>query len=203
MKVTVNFTNNLAKKIGTKSITIDASTYRDIVSACQNLLPHIKSVVKNRTILSMICKDRIVSTNELDFKVSESVVTIVPAVAGGAATSFDSLGNLDIFYGATKAYSNEEIFLTGLNRRIIDSSLYGQAKTAFDISQRAAAREDGTYEGNEDPSTGFGTLNISSIYGQPIPLHFGLVRASGAVINSYIKHIQRGSIDSVSVSDYV
>ena len=39
--------------------------------------------------------------------------------------------------------------------------------------------------------------------GQAIPLHFGLVRTSGAVISQQVKHIQRGGIDRVRVADYL
>ena len=203
MRVTVKFSSILADRLKISELVVDATTYRDIIDACQNLLPGIRDIVKKRTVVSLVCNDKCVQLGELDFRISSECVTLVPSVAGGIASSFDSLGNLNIFYGASKAYSTEQMSISGLSRRIIDSSLFGQSETAFDISQRRSARDDGTLEGNEDPTTGFGSLNITSIYGQPIPLNFGLVRVSGAVINSYIKHIQRGSIDSVKVSDYV
>lgn len=203
MKVTVSFSKVLSQKVNISNISIDVYTYRDVLEACQNLLPEIKSIIKKRTFVSLVCNDRIVQPYELDFKISSDKITIVPTVGGGVATSFDSLGNLNIFYGASKTFSNEQQNLTGINRRIADSSLFGQAQTAFDISQRRTNRADGTIEGNEDPTTGFGSLTITSVYGQPIPLHFGLVRTGGAVINSYIKHIQRGGVDTVRVSDYV
>lgn len=203
MKVTVQFTKSLIKKLQLDCLTVEAESYRDIIEACKVLVPGLKNLLNSRILLSLVCEDKAITCSELDFKISSSQVFIVPAVCGGATTSFDSLGNLNIFYGASKAFSSEEMLITGFNRRVIDSSLFGQAQTAFDISQRKTLREDGVLEGSEDPTTGFGSLNITSAYGQPIPLHFGLVRVSGAVINSYVKHIQRGSTDSVRVSDYV
>ena len=203
MKVTVRFSQVLSKKLQVEDIVIDVNSYRDVIEACQNLIPGIKKVIQKRLVLALVCAGKVVKQEELDFKISSTDLIIVPSVAGGATSSFDSLGNLNIFYGASKAYSTEEMGLSGLNRRILDSSLFGQAETAFDVSQRKSSRDDGTLEGNEDPTTGFGTLNIVSVYGQPIPLHFGMVRVGGAVINSYIKHIQRGGVDSVRVSDYV
>ena len=203
MRVTVLFSKVLANKIGLSTIDIDISTYRDVLEACQNLIPSIKKVIRKRTIISLVCGERVIQPYELDFKISATEVMLVPTVAGGISSSFDSLGNLNIFYGTNKAYSNEQQALSGINRRIVDSSLFGQSQTAFDIIQRRNNRADGTLEGNGDPSTGFGALNISSIYGQSIPLHFGLVRTSGSVINSYIKHVQRGEADTVKVSDYV
>ena len=103
------------------------------------------------------------------------------------------------FYGATTALSNQELAFTGLNKRILESSLFGQAKTAFDTAQRKAI----TGEGAGDPSTGFGALSLTSISGQYVPIHFGYVRTSGAIINQYIKHVQRGAVDDVQVSKYV
>jgi molybdopterin converting factor small subunit len=203
MRVTVLFSKVLTDKIGLSSIDVDISTYRDVLEACQNLLPSIKKVIRKRTVLSLVCNDKIIQPYELDFKISSTKVTLVPTVAGGISSSFDSLGNLNIFYGANKAYSTEQQTLSGINRRIVDSSLFGQSQTAFDIIQRKNSRADGTLEGNGDPTTGFGALNITSIYGQSIPLHFGLVRTSGSVINSYVKHVQRGEADTVRVSDYV
>lgn len=203
MRVTVQFIKALQKKLGINSFEIDVSSYRDIVSACQTLIPSTLQFVNKSSCISLVCNGKTISPSELDFKVSDSKVYIVPSISGGSLTSFDSLGNLNIFYGASKAYSNEEVGLSGINRRIIDSSLFGQAQTAFDVAQRRTLRQDGTLEGSEDPTTGFGSLNITSAYGQPIPLNFGLVRVGGSVINSYIKHIQRGTVDSVRVTDYV
>lgn len=203
MRVTVQLSSLLAKRLKIDEIIIDAVTYRDVLDACKNLLPGVTDIIKKRTAVSLVCKDKCISLQELDFKVSDDILRLVPTVSGGVAGSFDSLGNLNIFYGASKAYSTEEMSITGVNRRIIDSSLFGQSETAFDTAQRRSARQDGTLEGNEDPTTGFGSINLTSVYGQPIPLNFGLVRVGGAVINSYIKHIQRGSVDSVRVSDYV
>lgn len=202
MNITVRFNAPINYLIGHDSIDIVADCYRDITSACSAMLPKFNAMLKDKKPIAMVCNDRLVSKQQLDFKISNSEVTIVPVVCGGAS-SFDSLGNLNIFYGANKIYDSESMLLTGIDRRIADSALFGKSSTAFDMAQRKQNREDGTLEGNEDPTTGFGALTLSSIYGQPVPLHFGLVRTSGIVLNSYIKHIQRGKVDNVRVSDYV
>lgn len=203
MRVIVQFTKALKKRLSTENLSVEVYSYRDVIEACKVLVPGMKTILDDKIVLSLVCDNQVIRCYELDFKVKSSSIFIVPAVCGGATTSFDSLGNLNIFYGTTKAFSSEEMLISGLNRRIVDSSLFGQAQTAFDISQRKSLREDGTLEGSEDPTTGFGSLNITSAYGQSVPLHFGLVRVGGAVVNSYIKHIQRGSADSVRVADYV
>lgn len=192
MKVTLHFDPAL----DVDGCSIDADTYADIVSACRNILCY--DIINNKQIIFMICNDKIITNDIIDFKIADSNIFIVPAISGG--TAIDSVGNLTAFYGSG---SVEMASISSLNRRILDSSLYGKATIAFDIAQRKTRRANGELEGNEDPSTGFGSISITSAYGQPIPLHFGLVRTAGAVINYYIKHIQRGAVDSVRVSDFV
>lgn len=201
MKATVHFKYPLNIYLGHASIDINVDSYREVVTACSALLHKFKELLLKKEHLCLVCKDTVIGVEQLDFSVKDKDVYVVPIIAGNS--SFDSLGNLDIFYGTNKVYDTESMLLSGLDRRIADSSLFGQAETAFDTAQRKKNRDDGTLEGNEDPSTGFGSLNLNSIYGQPVPLHFGLVRTSGTILNSYIKHIQRGRVDNVKVSDYV
>jgi predicted phage tail protein len=195
MKVTVNLSsilNNISE------LTLDINTYRDIVSALVNLMPDIR----NRQIV-LVDGDSIIYKDKLEFSPKTDTIHVVPLIAGGLSSSFDSLGNLTMFYGSGTVIGNQELALTGLDRRIIESSLYGKAQTAFDIAQRASDRESGITEGTDDPTTGFGTLTITSVKGQHIPLHFGLVRTSGALINQNVRHIQRGNVDNVKVSQYI
>jgi hypothetical protein len=179
-------------------LMLEVDTYRDIVSALVNLLPIIGSLK-----VILLDGDTIIFKDKLEFKPKSDTIHIVPMISGGVSSSFDSLGNLTMFYGSSTIIGNQELAVTGLDRRIIDSSLYGKSKTAFDTAQRASDRESGITEGTDDPTTGFGTLTITSVKGQHIPLHFGLVRTSGALINQNVRHIQRGSVDNVKVSQYV
>lgn len=198
MKVTVLFSKAFEKAIEVPSIELTAETYRDIVSAIINLLPSVK--LEN---IFMICGDKLISRNELDFKIKHQNVFIAPGIFGGNVTGFDSLGNLTQFYGTSTAIGNQEMALTGITRRIVESSLFGKSKTAYDTAQRAANREAGLQENVDDPSTGFGSLNLTSINGQNVPLIFGRVRTAGVVIGQNVKHIQRGGIDNIKVQDYI
>jgi predicted phage tail protein len=206
MKITVHFSNILQEKINVKSISIDVESYRDIISACLNILPsfresyYLLNLHKN---LTLATKNRIIEFNELDFKPCSTDIYIIPTISGGINSAFDSLGNLSAFYGEGLTYSNQILDYNIMARRIRDSSLFGRADTAFDISQRKSNRDNGSLENIEDPTTGFGSLATMSAKGQNIPVHFGLVRTSGVLINQYIKHIQRGGVDTVKVSDYV
>jgi len=196
----MNVTLQLDSIFGIDDFTIDVSSYRDIVSALINLFPH-KNLSSEKLIF--IDDERIVTKELLDFAPKADIIQVVPMISGGLDSSFDSLGNLTQFYGTNTILSSEEIAISGLSKRILDSSLFGKVQTAFDISLRAANREKGVKEDTNDPTTGFGSLSLTSIKGQAIPLHFGLVRVSGSVINQYVKHIQRGGIDKVNIDDYV
>jgi len=200
MNITVHFSTLLKNYLpSTEAITIDVDSYREVVSAVYNLFPKLRSIKIAK--LLFVSEDKILRDTDLDFKPKYSDVHIVPSISGGS--SFDSLGNLTQFYGSTTALGNEELAYTGLNKRILESSLFGKAQTAFDIAQRRSSTSTNTDETTGDPSTGFGSLSLTSIAGQFVPLHFGYVRTSGAVINQYIKHIQRGELDDVKVSKYV
>jgi predicted phage tail protein len=189
-----------------ESIEITVDSYRDVISACLNLLPGFRNSYFSLNLhkqLTIVDNSKVISTYELDFSPRSSDLYIVPTVSGGINSTFDSLGNLSVFYGEGLSYSNQVLDYNMLSRRILDSSLFGKADTAFDISQRKNNRETGELDNIEDPTTGFGSLGTMSAKGQSIPVHFGLVRTSGVLINQYIKHIQRGGIDTVKVSDYL
>jgi len=203
MKITVHFSKMLNIK---ESIEITVDSYRDVISACLNLLPGFRNSYFSLNLhkqLTIVDNSKVISTYELDFSPRSSDLYIVPTVSGGINSTFDSLGNLSVFYGEGLSYSNQVLDYNMLSRRILDSSLFGKADTAFDISQRKNNRETGELDNIEDPTTGFGSLGTMSAKGQSIPVHFGLVRTSGVLINQYIKHIQRGGIDTVKVSDYL
>lgn len=206
MKVTVKFSKLLQKYTQRSSIEISVSSYRDILSACLNLLPVFRENFYSQKLyksLTLVDNDKYVRNFELDFSPKSNAVWLVPTISGGVASSFDSLGNLSIFYGASSPVSTQEVALRGIDKRIRDSALFGQAATAFDISQRRANRDSGVLDNSEDPTRGFGSLAPMSAAGQNIPLHFGLVRTSGVIISQYIKHIQRGGIDTIRVADYL
>jgi hypothetical protein len=199
MKTTLHFLQPINKVTGLDSFDIDAATYEDIISAIKALFPSVLKQFKN---LFIVDNGRLITSDILKFAIKSSSVFIGPMISGSNA-SMDSLGNLRIFYGTSSSLSNQAVALTGLAKRVTESSLFGQGKTAFDTAQRKSARADGTLEGNEDPTTGFGSISSTSGIGLPVPLHFGMVRTSGAVINNFIKHIQRGGIDNIRVADYI
>jgi hypothetical protein len=206
MKITIAFSKFLQPLTHVPSISAEVSSYRDIISACTNLFPDIKKnflIKKLYNQLTIVDGSHYVRNFELDFSPKSTTIYMIPTISGGVSTSFDSLGNLSLFYGAGTALSNQSIELRGIDRRIRDSSLFGQADTAFDIAQRKSNREDGVLDNIEDPSKGFGSLGTMNAVGSNIPLHFGMVRTSGALINQYIKHIQRGGVDVIKVSDYI
>lgn len=191
MKVTVQLSKLFNYPV--EAISIEVDKYRDVFSAVYNLLGSSEDIV------ALIDNGNIVWPELLDFAPKSNILYLTPTIGG----SFDSLGNMSIFYGSSTALSTQELALTGLNKRILESSLYGQAQTAFDTVQRANDRAKGIVENTDDPTTGFGSLTLTSLAGKQVPLHFGLVKTSGAVINQVIKHIQRGGVDSVRVIDYV
>lgn len=206
MKVTVNFSKTLQSYTACSEITIDVFSYRDVLSACINLLPLFKKHLFSSNLysqLTLVDADRYIRNFELDFKPRSDKLYLLPTISGGVATGFDSLGNLNVFYGSSNPVSNQAIALRGIDKRIRDSVLFGKASTAFDISQRKVNRENGVLENSEDPSKGFGSIATMDAAGKAIPLHFGMVRTSGVLINQYIKHIQRGGIDTVRVADHI
>ncbi len=199
MKVTLQFLAPIASKLGVDSFDMYADTYEDVLSAIKAMFPSVISSYKN---IFIIDSDRFVTADLLKFGVKSDKLLVGPLIAGGA-NGFDDLGNLSILYGTNSTLSNQAVALTGLARRVTESSLFGQGQTAFDVAQRRINRSTGTLEGNEDPTTGFGSLASTSGLGLSVPLHFGLVRTSGSVINTYVKHMQRGGIDNIRVVDYV
>lgn len=206
MKITVYFSKILNIKETKEPIEITVNSYRDIVSACLNLLPSFRAIYINLNLekqLTIIDNNKVIRATELDFPPKSSKVYIVPTVSGGINSAFNSLGNLSVFYGEGMSFSNQILDYNMLSRRILDSSLFGKAQTAFDISQRKNNRDSGELDNIEDPTTGFGSLGTMAAKGQSIPIHFGLVRTSGVLINQYLKHIQRGGVDTVKVSDYL
>lgn len=206
MKITVKFSKLLSDRLNLTEALIDVDSYRDIISACLNILPAFKDIYHSLNLqkqLTIVDGSKIISTDQLDFKPKTDIVYLVPTVSGGISSVFDSLGNLSVFYGQGLTYSNELLDYSVMARRVRDSSLFGKAQTAFDISQRKINRDTGELDNIEDPTTGFGSLGTMAIKGQSIPIHFGLVRTSGVLINQYIKHIQRGEVDTIKVSDYI
>jgi predicted phage tail protein len=205
MPITVNFSKLLVKYTNTPSIILDASTYSDVVSACLSLFPSIKQNIIKHSLgnqLTLIDGDYLVRNYELGHAIKGDTIYIIPTVSGRNQVSFDSLGNVSLFYGSG-AVSPSTTDLSGLQKRILESSLYGKSSTAFDIAQRRKDRESGSLDAANDPTTGFGSLGTMVAPGTSIPLHFGMVRTSGALITQYIKHIQRGGVDNIKVKDYV
>lgn len=199
MKITLIFSKDIKNHTGVTDVSLEVTSYADIVSAIKSMFP---SIIKTFNNISLISCNRIITKDSLDFKVSSNTVTLVPLVSGGA-TGFDSLGNLSILYGSSSTLSNQAVALTGLAKRVTESSLFGQGQTAFDVSQRKTNRADGALENIDDPTSGFGSVGSTTGLGLPVALHYGMVRTSGAIVNTYIKHIQRGGIDNIRVVDYI
>jgi hypothetical protein len=178
-------------------MTVDIDTYEDVVSILKNQFSLAVAKIKN---IFIVDAGRIITSDMLKFKPKGNII-VGPMVSGGIG--FDSLGNLNVFYGSSSTLSNQAVALTGLAKRVTESSLFGQGQTAFDVAQRRTNRANGSLENIDDPTTGFGSIASTSGFGLPVALHFGMVRTSGAIINSYVKHIQRGGIDNIRVVDYL
>lgn len=195
MKATLNIMPPISNtKI---SINLDVDTYEDVVSFMKSQYFKVVSNIKN---IFIVDSGKIITSDMLKFSVKGNI-TVGPMISGGVG--FDSLGNLNVFYGTSSTLSNQAVALTGLAKRVTESSLFGQGQTAFDVAQRKTNRANGSLENIEDPTTGFGSIASTSGFGLPVSLHFGLVRTSGAIINTYVKHIQRGGIDNIRVVDYL
>ncbi len=179
------------------SMSLDVDTYEDVLSFLKSQYFKMVSSIKN---IFIVDSGKLITSDMLKFSVKGNI-TVGPMISGGVG--FDSLGNLNVFYGTSSTLSNQAVALTGLAKRVTESSLFGQGQTAFDVAQRKTNRANGSLENIEDPTTGFGSISSTSGFGLPVSLHFGMVRTSGAVINTYIKHIQRGGIDNIRVVDYL
>jgi predicted phage tail protein len=206
MKITVIFSKMLHEYTKVSSTSLEVYSYLDIISALYNLFPDLSKRFMELSLdkcLTVLDGAKIVRSYEKHFSPKQSEIYIVPTLSGGVSNDFDSLGNLNLFYGSSGAVSSQVADLSTLHKRIRDSSLFGKSATAFDIAQRASNRASGILDNSEDPTRGFGGLSSMAAQGQAIPIHFGLVRTSGAVISQNIKHIQRGGIDTVRVADYL
>lgn len=199
MNITLHFAKPIARLVGASGSILEADTYAEVVSAMKNLFAPTLVAFKH---ISIIDGSRLITKEQLQFPIRSTSLHILPLIAGGS-TGFDSLGNLNILYGSSSTISNQAVALTGLAKRITESSLFGQGQTAFDVAQRKLNRADGALENIDDPTTGFGSLGSTSGVGLSVPLHFGMVRTSGAIINNYVKHIQRGGLDNIRVIDYI
>lgn len=199
MKVTLHFVKPINTIINMRNMQLDVETYDEVISAIKNLFPKAVHALKH---ISIVDGTKLVTKEQLAFRIKTDILFVAPLISGGAS-GFDSLGNLNIMYGSSSTISNQAVALTGLAKRITESSLFGQGQTAFDVAQRKINRADGALENIDDPTTGFGSIGSTSGVGLSVPLHFGMVRTSGAIINNYVKHIQRGGIDNIRVIDYI
>ena len=205
MKITLTISKLLKKYFSEETLELEVDTYRDIISACLNMFFSFKNQVyvdNKYELFSLVNGDRVITQDQLDFKVSSEQVYLVPTIQGYSSI-FYSQNNLDIFYGGSVGPSNEEIESSTLTRRIQDSALFGKNKTMFDITLRDAQNDAGLLEKVPDTTTSFGPLKLNSSSGQTVPISFGHVRISGTVINSYIKRISRVGTDTISVQKYV
>lgn len=186
MKHTIKFSKLFKDLIPATTMDVVAESYHDIISALYNLVPQLLNL--NTEKLALIDGDTFVTINDLYRKPKNKEIILVPSFGG--ASNIDLFGNLEMFYGNNLAMSSNEVYTVGLNKRILDSSLFGKATTAYDIAQRQLNRKLGKTDGNQDPSTGFGSLTHTSLVGQAIPLTYGMVRTSGAIVNQFSRNIQ-------------
>lgn len=193
MKHIIKFSKLLNEIIDIETLEIEVSTYYDIISALYNMIPTL-SKLKNEK-LALIDGDIFITLNDLNRVPKNKEIFLVPTFGG--SSTIDSFGNLEMFYGTNTAMSANEVYMNGINKRILDSSLFGQAKTAYDIAQRTYNRNSGKTDGNNDPSTGFGSLTHTSLVGQAIPLTYGMVRTSGAIINQFTRNIQNDLTETI------
>lgn len=203
MKITVNVSKSLQKFIPIPTVTLEIVDYRDIFNFFKAQYPEFKKFVsKNKSTdttyqdVCLIHNRKVIDANQLDMPVrSKNNVFLGPIIFGAAPTYGTSSSNYynelkssflyPLFGLSTAGY--EAMDLEGLNRRVVDSSLFGRAESIYDVPFR---------EGNDI----FKGLKITNTANLPVPLVYGQSRVAGNNINTYVKSY-RTNPDFFKVSD--
>ena len=189
MKITVNINKPLRSFFDDRSdVILDASDYFDIYSGLKNMFPKfnkllnsIKNTESKFQDVVFIQDNKIIDVSKFKLIIKENLEVSLTPVFFGAAPSY-TFSNLysDIkssfmypLFGLSTA-STESSDFEGLDKRILDSSLFGRAEEVYAAGMRTE-------------NDVFGDLQINTNAKLPIGLHYGLVRVSGTLINNYTK----------------
>jgi len=189
MKVTVHINKPLRYFFDDRSeISLDAIDYFDIYSALKNMFPKFEKLLNTLKNASTKFQDvvfindsKVIDVTKFKLSVKENSKISLTPVFFGASESYN-FSNLyeDIkssymypLFGLSTASTDSSDF-EGLDKRILDSSLFGRAEQVY------AA---GTRKNNDT----FGELQINTNANLPIGLHYGMVRVAGTLINNYTK----------------
>ncbi len=206
--ITVKFNKILQKYTDLASIEIQANDYNDVLSFCKNQFPKLNKIItqqlkgSSHQDILILTKDRIIRTEEFFMPINYKELTLVPVFWGSLTEQEARLlerndiakeallragGIGGVFFGLGRITSDSLEF-SGLERRIRDSSLYGKFETLLDIDSRFNTR---AFEG----------LAFTRDSNSVVPLHYGMTRVSGQILNAYIKNLQRGEQDNIRVDD--
>ena len=191
MKITVVIHKTLQKFIPTKSHSIEAEDYYDILSFLKNHYPEFKTFLtrlkssdtKNQDVC-LIQNKKVIESKLLNLPIRrEDTIYLVPIFFGAAptygaksSTYYNDLKASFLYplFGLSTA-TYEQMDLEGMGRRIADSSLFGRAESIYDVPFR------------EDNDI-FKGLKITNTANIPVPIVYGQTRVAGNNINTYIKN---------------
>jgi len=207
-KITVKFHSILQKYTKLAQIEIQANDYNDVLSFCKNQFPELATVInkqlknsKHQDVMILV-SNKIIRAEEFFMPINYKELTLVPIfwgsltqaearilerndVAKEALLKAGGIGG--IFFGLGRITSDTLEF-SGLERRVRDSSLYGKFETLLDLDSRYNTRA-------------FDSLAYTKDSNTIVPLHYGMVRVAGQILNAYVKNLQRGDQDNIRVDD--
>jgi len=197
-KVTVKISEPLLQFFEVEEIVIFASDYSDIISCLLNQFPYFYKFytsIDSKSKFQDICliEDRRPINSSLYSKklTKDTEVFLAPLIFGNQMSYSEYYSELSssfiypLFGLSTASYETSDF--EGLNKRIIDSSLFGNAEQIYDVNIRTQ-------------NDSFGALRINNNANLPVPIIYGMTRASGTIINTYIKSY-RADPDIFSVKD--
>lgn len=184
-KVTVKISEPLLQFFKVEQLVIFANDYSDIVSCLLNQFPSfadfyrsIEGKSKFQDIV-MIEDRRAVNSAVYSKKLTKDTeVFLAPLMFGNQMSYSDYYSELassfiyPLFGLSTASYETSDF--EGLDKRILDSSLFGNAEQIYDVDIR-------------QDNDSFGALRITNNANLPVPIIYGMTRAAGTVINTYIK----------------
>lgn len=184
-KVIVKISEPLFQFFNTDTIEIFANDYNDIISCLLNQFPSFSKFcnsVDSKSKFQDVCiieNRRPINTAMYSKKLSKDTeIFLVPLIFGNQMSYSDYYSELSssfiypLFGLSTSSYETSDF--EGLNKRIVDSSLFGNAEQIYDVNIRTQ-------------NDSFGALRITNNANLPVPIIYGMTRASGTIINTYIK----------------
>lgn len=187
MSIIVKINKQLQKLCNnTSEFSISIEDYYDVFSALNNYFPKLKEYLTiNKGVfqdIAIVHNGKVIKGNNLKAQVNDpSPIYIVPLIFG-SQQSYDftdlykdiKASSIYPLFGLSTAVSEQSDF-EGLDRRIVESSLFRNAERVYDVGLRK----------NNDI---FSSLKLNTNANLPVGLIYGMTRVSGTVINSYVKN---------------